>query len=89
MATPVIVFRNVTERVEAIYDGLSKIAGTNYANAQEMIKEALDNEGAYKKMLSPESQIFGDGEAAKRIVDLTLMFLEQQDKAANSSISFE
>lgn len=89
LATPVIVFRNVTERVEAIYDGLSKIAGTNYANAQEMIKEALDNEDAYKKMLSPESQIFGDGEAAKRIVDLTLMFLEQQDKAANSSISFE
>jgi UDP-N-acetylglucosamine 2-epimerase len=65
---PVLVTRNETERPEAIAAGTAKLVGTN---AQVIVDTAslLLNDSAVYFTMAGRSNPFGDGTAARRIVD--------------------
>jgi UDP-N-acetylglucosamine 2-epimerase (non-hydrolysing) len=71
LGKPVLVFREVTERPEAIDAGTAKIVGMS---AQRIISEVnmlLDNSGRHLEMTQSKNP-YGDGNASKRIVKTIL-----------------
>jgi UDP-N-acetylglucosamine 2-epimerase (non-hydrolysing) len=71
LGKPVLVMRDVTERPEAVTAGTVKLVGTNH---ERIIAEAtllLDDKIEYKRM-SRAHNPYGDGKAAKRIVDVLI-----------------
>lgn len=69
LGKPVLVLRDNTERPEAVDAGTAKLIGTHseaiFANAQEL----LSDKNAYNQMANAINP-FGDGLAAKRIVEI-------------------
>lgn len=68
LGKPVLVMRDVTERPEAVESGVCKLVGTN---PERIVSEAtllIEDEKEYFKA-SNSNNIFGDGFAARRIVD--------------------
>jgi len=68
LGKPVLVLRNVTERLEGVDAGTLKIIGTNRQDIIQNTSELLENETEYKKMTSANNP-FGDGKASCRIVE--------------------
>jgi len=68
---PVFVTRENTERMEIVEAGAVKLVGTDFNNIIMEVSAALENESIYKSMLV-ESNPYGDGHAAQRILDLVL-----------------
>jgi UDP-N-acetylglucosamine 2-epimerase (non-hydrolysing) len=68
---PVFVTRENTERMEIVEAGAVKLVGTDSNNIIMEVSAALENESIYKSMLV-ESNPYGDGHAAQRILDLVL-----------------
>lgn len=69
LGKPVLVMRDTTERPEGIEAGTLKLVGTNEENIYSVFNELLINTEEYNKM-SQASNPYGDGFAAKRIVDV-------------------
>lgn len=65
---PVIVLRNVTERPEGLISGTLELAGTEKDAIYRSIAGLLTDSKKYEAMASARNP-FGDGFAAKRIVD--------------------
>ncbi|SFV55021.1 UDP-N-acetylglucosamine 2-epimerase [hydrothermal vent metagenome] len=68
LGKPVLVMREVTERMEAIEAGTVKLVGTN---TQQIFKEAqrlIDDKEEYARM-SQAHNPYGDGMASKRVVE--------------------
>lgn len=69
LGKPVLVMRDVTERIEGIEAGTAKLVGTN---SETIIKETqilLDNENEYIKM-SKAVNPYGDGKTSQRILEI-------------------
>ena len=66
MGKPVLVIRNTTERPEGVEAGLSFLAGTDKNAIVERCGQLLKNEGPNIENISNP---YGDGNAAKRIID--------------------
>jgi UDP-N-acetylglucosamine 2-epimerase (non-hydrolysing) len=62
---PVLVIRVSTERQETVETGFAKVIGTKKRDILTSIKAAIDN-----KVDLPKKSPFGDGDAAKKIVDI-------------------
>jgi UDP-N-acetylglucosamine 2-epimerase (non-hydrolysing) len=78
----VLILREKTERVEAIWDGMSKLVGTNI----EAITKLFD------KWLEPNNPTlqrftFGDGTTTQRIVDILIEQLHLETKTHRASFS--
>lgn len=69
LGKPVLVMRDTTERPEGIEAGTLKLVGTNEETIYSVFNELLSNTEEYNKM-SRASNPYGDGFAAKRIVDV-------------------
>lgn len=69
LGKPTLVMRETTERPEGIESGNLKLVGTNEENIYLRLKELLDNTDMYEKM-SVASNIYGDGTASIKIVDI-------------------
>ncbi len=69
LGKPVLVMRETTERPEGVTAGTAKLVGTNAANIVTEISTLLDDKAAYEKMARAHNP-FGDGHAARRIVEL-------------------
>ncbi|MCD6436334.1 MAG: UDP-N-acetylglucosamine 2-epimerase (non-hydrolyzing) [Clostridiales bacterium] len=69
LGKPVLVLREETERLEAVLVGTVKIVGTDEQNIYEAIKNLLINEEEYLNMANAVNP-YGDGNAAKRIVNI-------------------
>lgn len=67
LGKPVLVFRDETERPEAVEQGVVKLVGSNYDNIVEEAQRLFDDESAYRSMARGVSP-YGDGRAAERIV---------------------
>jgi len=67
LGKPVLVMRGVTERPEGIVVGANKLVGTSRASIVANASSNLSNLDGQKKML-PVRNPFGDGQAAKRII---------------------
>lgn len=63
---PVIVLRDVSERMEGVETGALKLAGTNKQSIIDTTINILENKELYKKMATAKNP-FGDGFASKRI----------------------
>jgi len=71
LGKPVLVLRETTERPEAIKAGTAKIVGTNAETIIVETRNLLDNAIAYQ-IMSTSTNPYGDGFAAKRIVETLL-----------------
>ena len=69
LGMPVFVTREKTERPEAVEAGLAELVGTNRALIVDRVTAALQREGSDTERASNP---YGDGHAAKRIVDWML-----------------
>jgi UDP-N-acetylglucosamine 2-epimerase (non-hydrolysing) len=66
LGKPVLVMREVTERLEAVHAGTVKLVGTDDEVIVSQATRLLDDEGAYQAM-SRIGNPYGDGKAASRI----------------------
>ncbi len=71
LGKPVLVMREVTERPEGIKAGCAKLVGMDRKKIISAVKKLLDSRSAYDKMAKAVNP-YGDGKAAKRIVDIIL-----------------
>ena len=73
LGKPVIVLRDVTERPEAVSAGTAQLVGANRIRIVEALTTLLDDREAYDRMARAVNP-YGDGQAARRIVDALLSF---------------
>jgi UDP-N-acetylglucosamine 2-epimerase (non-hydrolysing) len=66
---PVLVMRNVTERPEGVEAGVVRLVGTDAGRIVSSVWELLTDKSVYHAMVANENP-YGDGKAAKRIVEL-------------------
>ena len=69
LGKPVIVVRDVTERLEAIEAGTARLVGSNTNKIVREVSRLLDSPQEYKQMARAVNP-FGDGHTSKRIVEL-------------------
>jgi len=69
LGKPVLVMREVTERSEGIEAGAAKLIGTRASAILEETSRLLDDEPSYASMAQAANP-YGDGQSAKRIVDI-------------------
>lgn len=69
LGKPVLVIRDTTERPEAVEAGTVKLVGTDAVKISREASTLLDDERAYQRMAFSHNP-YGDGQAAKRIVDV-------------------
>jgi UDP-N-acetylglucosamine 2-epimerase len=72
LGKPVLVLRNTTERPEAIASGTARLVGTAYQRIVDETARLLDDAQAYHCMAQAVNP-YGDGQAARRIVNALLM----------------
>ena len=65
---PVLVLRNVTERIEVVESGAAKLVGTETNRIVEATRLLLSDKHEYRKMAQAENP-YGDGTAATKIVE--------------------
>jgi len=71
LGIPVLVLRNVTERIESLESGTSCLVGTDPEKIIKEVKRLLED-AEYYKILSKSKYHYGDGQAAKRVVKFLL-----------------
>jgi UDP-N-acetylglucosamine 2-epimerase (non-hydrolysing) len=64
---PVLVLRERTERTEGVASGASRLVGTDARKIVQEVMALLRHPAAYARMV-PNSNPYGDGKAAARIV---------------------
>ena len=69
LGKPVLVMRETTERPEGVEAGTARLVGTDTARIVSEIFTLLDDKAAYSAMARAHNP-FGDGHAARRIVEL-------------------
>ena len=68
LGKPVLVLRETTERPEAVAAGTVRLVGTDVKNIVLQVQKLLDSEDEYK-LMSTANNPYGDGNAARKIVD--------------------
>jgi UDP-N-acetylglucosamine 2-epimerase (non-hydrolysing) len=69
LGKPVLVLRSETERQEGVRAGALKLVGTDEARILRESQRLLDEVRVYRRMCQA-SDVFGDGEASRRIVEI-------------------
>jgi UDP-N-acetylglucosamine 2-epimerase (non-hydrolysing) len=79
LGKPVLVLRDETERPEAVAVGATKLVGTDPERIVKNTEWLLSDRAAYQRMASAGSP-YGDGNAAKRIVEVLRTMLTAPDR---------
>jgi UDP-N-acetylglucosamine 2-epimerase (non-hydrolysing) len=69
LGKPALVLRNMTDRREAIDAGAATLVGAEPESIVPAAIQLMEDAALYQRMAQPR-QLFGDGRAAKRIVDI-------------------
>lgn len=69
LGKPVLVMREVTERMEGIESGTAKLIGTDYNNIIKECNTLLNTISEYQKMAKANNP-YGDGTTSKQIVEI-------------------
>ena len=77
LGKPVLVMRETTERPEGVTAGTAKLVGTETANIVTEMFNLLDHKAAYESMARAHNP-FGDGQTARRIVELLAREIGQE-----------
>ena len=80
LGKPVLILRNQTDRPEGVTAGAARLVGHSRDEILSAAGELLTNDAAYRKM-SRRRNLYGDGHAAERIVDLVLGHLGSRQHA--------
>ena len=80
LGKPVLVLRDTTERPEAVAAGTVKLVGTDMDAVYQEAKRLLADEAEYRRM-AESCNPYGDGEAARRIVEALLYHYGYSEKA--------
>ncbi len=75
LGKPVLVMRDVTERMEGVEAGVSTLVGTGAERIFAETSRLLTDDLAYQQMAKGVNP-YGDGQAAKRIVDILLQYAD-------------
>jgi UDP-N-acetylglucosamine 2-epimerase (non-hydrolysing) len=78
LGKPILILRNATERPEGVSANIAKLVGTNYQKIVDTVSHLLNNTDAYDQM-SRVVNPYGDGFAARHIVDALLTANAQSD----------
>lgn len=70
LGTPVLVTRTTTERPEGIEAGAVRLVGTDRATVREAVTELVDDPALLEAMARSGGELYGDGHAARRIVEV-------------------
>ncbi|KJR41108.1 UDP-N-acetylglucosamine 2-epimerase [Candidatus Magnetoovum chiemensis] len=76
LGKPVLVLRNITERLEGVEAGTVKVVGTDTDRIIEETLTLIENRDAYE-IMSKAANPYGDGTAAKKITDIICSIKEQ------------
>lgn len=68
LGKPIIVLREVTERMEGVHAGTAVLAGTSYSNIWRELCRLLDDPTHYLSMANAVNP-YGDGHSSERILD--------------------
>ena len=71
LGKPVLILRNTTERPEGVRAGVARLVGTKKTRIVQEASKLLSNQQAYRRAASV-SNPYGDGKAAKRIMNYLL-----------------
>jgi len=71
LGKPVLILRSETERPEVVKIGAAKLVGTEAKKISNEVEKLLLNPAEYQKMVINKSP-YGDGQAAKRIIEYIL-----------------
>lgn len=77
LGKPVLVMRDTTERPEAVEAGTIQLVGTNVDKIVNYTEQLLTNDAFYQRMSQIQNP-YGDGKAAKRIVDIIAESLSRE-----------
>jgi UDP-N-acetylglucosamine 2-epimerase (non-hydrolysing) len=77
LGKPLLVLRDETERPEALEAGCVRLVGTDHARIVEEASRLLDCQTCYARMSRP-TNVYGDGHAARRIVDALLKTVDSR-----------
>ncbi|MBW4627186.1 MAG: UDP-N-acetylglucosamine 2-epimerase (non-hydrolyzing) [Brasilonema octagenarum HA4186-MV1] len=80
---PVLVLRETTERPEAVTAGTAKLVGTQSENIFATAAQLLSDSTAYEAMANAINP-FGDGHAAKRILQIVQNYLQLSPETSAS-----
>ena len=80
LGKPVLIFREETERMEAVEVGVARLAGTSYKGIYNGIHDLLENTESYQQM-AKSSNVFGDGKTAEYIVEHVRGFLDDKSNS--------
>lgn len=69
LGKPILVMREVTERVEGIFSGTARLVGTNKAKIIAGIEELLTDKNKYHYMAKAMNP-YGDGKTSERIIKI-------------------
>lgn len=78
LGKPILVMRDVTERMEGIEGGTAKLTGTDENRIYEAFSELLHDKKKYAEMARAVNP-YGDGNASKRIADILVRDLKVKD----------
>lgn len=76
---PVLVFRKVTERPEGLATGCAKLIGLERKCLVQEASRLLEDSAAYNEMIADHNP-YGDGNAAKRIVQAILYYFNLSER---------
>lgn len=77
LGKPVLVMRNTTERPEGVEAGTLKLVGTDEENIYKQTAMLLTDSKVYHHMSNIQNP-YGDGEAARRIVDIIEEYFKEK-----------
>lgn len=69
LGKPVLVMRDITERLEALSAGTVKLVGSDKENIIREVQKLLDDSDEYNKMCKAVNP-YGDGKSSKKIIDV-------------------
>lgn len=79
LGKPVLVLRNTTERPEGVEAGTLRLVGTEETALYEALRTLLTRPDEYEKMSRAQNP-YGDGQAAKRLVQILLQQFEPEER---------
>lgn len=78
LGKPVLVLREVTERLEGVAAGTVKVVGTRKERIMCETARLLEDQAEYERM-SCAANPYGDGQASRRIVDRLMTYTEERE----------
>ena len=70
LGKPVLVMRDVTERIEGVQAGTAKLVGTDRKKIVDALQALLDNENGIYDSMAKAANPYGDGTTSRQIIDI-------------------